>query len=569
MLPASAFLLALCAPARQAAPLAEFAAHPASGAVPLHVDFDDLSQGGVEFWLWNFGDGSTSTARAPFHDYTRPGTYTVTLTVTGPAGSDSELKQDLVRVEPVRPHTLRRANVVLIVLDDVGLDRIALYGEVPPGSRAPCTPSIAALAAKGVVFHHAYANPLCSPTRAQILTGRHGFRTGVGSLVKPSGSRSGLSAAYETALPELLFDYDSSCVGKWHLADPRADGLQHPLASGFHYFAGTMFNPGAPPVDFGDGALDCSVNGRHGYYSWVKTWAAHTPGRLEQTCSKVYLTTDTADEAIARAKSMSWPWFLQVDFNAAHLPSQRPPAYLLRPPPLCTPRNFQGQNDVGLAAANEVIEALDTELGRLIDGVRAVDPEAYFILISDNGTDQEIARGSAGSCFGPDRSKGTLYEGGIRVPLIVSGPSVVPGACDALVSAVDLYATVAELAQVPSAAQDSVSLVPYLRGRMDPLRSTVYSEFFEPNCVTPDAPSTPAFAPHRHMRAIRNERYKLLRYTDDNGGEEELFFDLWNDPCEQMDLCPGRGPCAPDVLAPEQAHSFLALQAELVAMGVY
>lgn len=468
----------------------------------------------------------------------------------------------------VRPRELDRPNIVLVVLDDLGVDRIGLYGETPVGFQPPCTPSIDALAAQGVLFTRAYADPLCSPTRAQILTGRHGFRTGIGGLVDHSGSRNGLSAVLEDTLPEILVDYDSSCVGKWHLANPTTDGLQHPLDSGYHYFSGSMFNLSVPPVDFGSGPLDCSPNGPLGYYSWVKARDVGT-GVLQQTCSTTYATTDTADEAIARAQSMSSPWFLEVSFNASHAPAEMPPPALCPPSGTCGLQYCQSGNGTPPEIADAMVEALDTELGRMIAGIRAVDPDTYFIVISDNGTDSIAARGPAGGCYGPDRSKGTLYQGGIRVPLMVAGPRVVPGVCDRLVSAVDVFATVADLAHVPSSGQDSVSLLPYLRGRMHPRRSTVYCENFTPNFVTPDDPNMPDLAPRTHLRAVLNTQYKLIRYTDENGLEEEAFFDLAADPCEQQDLFPGFGPGDPGTLAPAEAANFLALKAELVALGVY
>lgn len=467
-------------------------------------------------------------------------------------------------------------NVLLIVVDDMGVDRLGAYC-VAPDLQPPCTPHIDALAARGLVFERAFGNPMCSPTRAQILTGRHGFRTGVGGVVDVKGSRTGLSTR-ERILPEVLAGYDSSMVGKWHLADPRTDGLQHPLDSGFRYYAGALYNLRSPPLAATDPAL-CPRRGTfgYGYYNWVKTCAPAGSGALVETCSSTYATTDTADEAIARARAMRPPWFLEVAFNAPHTPFETPPAALCVQDERCGLQigSRVARSDVELSDAeisDMMVEALDHELGRTLAGIRAVDPDVVVVLIGDNGTDETAARPTAAGCFADERVKGSLFQGGIRVPLIIAGPGVVPGRCDALVSAVDLFATVAELAgqQIGTDGHpeqmDSISLVPYLRGRREPLRRTVYSENFRPNFAPPPPGS---FAPETHLRAVQDERFKLVRWTTARGLVEELFFDLEEDPCEQRDLAPDFGPADSGRLTPLQAAHLRALQEELVLLGVF
>jgi arylsulfatase A-like enzyme len=473
----------------------------------------------------------------------------------------------------VAPRSDERPNIVLIVLDDVGLDKLGAYCSVAPELRPPCTPNIDALARSGLLFRQAYASPLCSPTRAQILTGNYGFRTGVGGLVDFAGGEPGLSAARARTLPEVLAGYDSSLVGKWHIADPRIDGLQHPLESGFRYFAGSMFNLSVPPVDFGGGALDCRREGRaEGDYShWVKTCDPSGSGVLEQTCSRTYATSDTTDEAIARVRAMRSPWFLEVAYHAAHRPFHAPPPELV-PSGACDFQYGRLERRTMPEDADAMVEVLDRELGRLLSAIRARDPRAYVLLVSDNGTDEAAVDEDALGCFDRAHSKGTVYQAGIRVPLIVAGPDVVPGTCDALVSAVDLFATVVELARAgaPAAASpctDSISLVPYLRGGREPLRETVYTELFRPNFVPAEGPLR--FTPDRHTRVILNRRFKLIRFTDEDGRVEERLYDLEEDPCEERDLAPGFGIADPGKLTPLQAANLLALQDELRALGVF
>jgi arylsulfatase A-like enzyme len=155
------------------------------------------------------------------------------------------------------------------------------------------------------------------------------------------------------------------------------------------------------------------------------------------------------------------------------------------------------------------------------------------------------------------------------VPLFIAGGSVVQGECSALVSAVDLFGTIADLAQVSWSADDSVSLAPYLAGDMTPLRSTVYAEEFSPNFISPDKQGQPPFEPTVHTRAIRNERYKLIRFTTSTGAQEELFYDLLSDPCESVNLCPGFGNCTGAGLNASESANLQALRDELTAMGVY
>lgn len=462
-------------------------------------------------------------------------------------------------------------NILLICLDDVGVEKVSAYGEGPANVSSPCTPSIDRLAERGVLFRNAWANPLCSPTRAQLLTGRHGFRTGLGAAITSTSDR-GLSVALEHTLPEVLSGYDGSAVGKWHLAAlnevaGNGQGLQHPLNSGFAFFAGSMSNLDRPAFPCGVGCVPQGCPPPRTYTNWVKTSDLQGIGFLEQACTQTYATTDTADEAILRAQSMQWPWFLYVSFNAAHSPIHDPPT--CHTTGTCETQHCPSAPPQPKALRyNAMIEALDSELGRLLTEVYAVDPDVYVFLIGDNGTPPAAAQGPAGDCFSPSKVKGTLFEGGVNVPLIVSGPGVQPGEIKALVCATDLFATIAQLAGTTVGAEDSVSMLPYLFGDSTPLREMVYAESFTPNQDSPDHWSTPPFAPLTHARAIRDARFKLVRTTDSAGLVAEEFYDLRSDPCESFDLCPGGGPCSPAQLPPLAQEHYQRLRLELFALGV-
>jgi arylsulfatase A-like enzyme len=305
-----------------------------------------------------------------------------------------------------------------------------------------------------------------------------------------------------------------------------------------------------------------------GFTNWVKTSDPAGTGELVQNCTSTYITTDTANEAIARAQIMQPPWFLYVSFNSAHTPIHDPPLCLTRG--TCATQYCPSvPTDPEQHRYNAMVEALDEEIGRMLAGIFAADPQAYIFLIGDNGTSGRGAQGAAGSCFDPLRSKFTLYEGGINVPLIVKGPGVVLGENTQLVNSTDLFATIARLARVNVSAEDSVSLAPYLFGSEANRRTFVYAERFQPNQATPDHPSTHPFNPTAHGRTIRDSRCKLIRFTDDTGAEDEELYDLEIDPCEMNDLCPGPGPCDPATLTAEQRIHYEALKAELISMGVY
>ena len=127
----------------------------------------------------------------------------------------------LVLVAPVAPSSAQklaarsldeRPNIVLIVLDDMGVDKVGAYMEGPIGLAPPCTPNLDSLAAGGVLFRNVWTNPVCSPSRAQLLTGLHSFRNGVGMGVPPDGSQLGLDVHAHPMLPRVLTGYDSSAV---------------------------------------------------------------------------------------------------------------------------------------------------------------------------------------------------------------------------------------------------------------------------------------------------------------------------------------------------------------------
>ncbi|MFQ5644408.1 MAG: sulfatase-like hydrolase/transferase [Thiogranum sp.] len=379
-------------------------------------------------------------------------------------------------------------NILLIIADDFGVDAHGLYGIA--SSAAP-TPTIDSLATQGVRFDRAWSNPVCSPTRASILTGRYSFRTGVGSAT----TNQAIDKDEYTVADALgSMGYSTALIGKWHLG---TDLFNSPDRLGFDHYAGYL-----------SGQLP-------DYYNWDKvTNGVHT------TVTN-YATTENVDDAISwvtaqEASDPNKPWFLWLAFNAPHDPFHKPPDNLHSFDYLSGTTTDITANPLPYYQA--MVEAMDTEINRLLNAIDRAN--TTIIFIGDNGTPKEVAVPPANTL----RVKGTLFQGGVWVPLIISEPGVTltSETNGALVNAADLFSTIIEIAGgavsnlVPSGtAIDSVSLVPLLQ---NPALSSqceyVLAEQFNQPPKNIDG------------KTIRNDQYKLIRY--DLGGER--FYRMSNDP---------------------------------------
>jgi arylsulfatase A-like enzyme len=410
-------------------------------------------------------------------------------------------------VAPSLPATRHPANLLIVVADDLGVDQLAAYGE---GQSVPVTPTLDALAQGGVLFRNAYGYAYCSPTRAAIMTGRHPFRTGMGTYMQPGEESAFALQPEEVTLPEMLASaphahFRCAAFGKWHLGNATVGGSMAPNLAGFQHFEGIDGNIAAP----------------YDYSFWPKTVDGV---QQDQT---VYATTDTVDSALAWIGTAPEPWFAYVAFNSNHTPLHIPPDGLYTSDvstadPHFNPRPFF----VAMA------EAADAELGRLLDGLGPERQRTNVIFLGDNGSPEQMVVAP----IPPYQCKGSFYEGGIGVPLIVSGPAVLaPGTeVGAMVQVTDLFATAAELAGVQLSKAvpadhplDSLSLVPFLRDpAAPPLRSTVFSQLFSPNGFGEK---------DEWFETLRGERYKLV----EQGGSPDRLFDLLLDPYETNDLLLG------------------------------
>ena len=359
-------------------------------------------------------------------------------------------------------------NVLLIIADDMGLDSTVGYNI---GNQKPNMPNLEKLINSGLKFNNVWANPVCSPTRSTIITGKYGYRTSV-LTVDNSLSTS------ETSLFKYLeenSDYNSALIGKWHLSGKPPDH-NHPSNMGIDYYAGII------------------GGGIQNYYSWPFS----KNGNSSQ--STVYSTTKLTNEAIEWINNQDSSWFLWLAYNAPHTPFHIPPQNL----------HSQGQLDPNSSSIDAnplpyylaMIESIDTEMGRLTESINEeVLNNTTIIFIGDNGTPNQVAQQ-----FNSRRVKGTLYKGGINVPMIISGNQVSRKNEEenALINTTDLFTTISELCGINNLnMNDSKSFKKLLNNSFDSSsREYVYSEIGNENYT------------------IRNSTHKYIRFED---GSEALY----------------------------------------------
>jgi len=402
-------------------------------------------------------------------------------------------------------------NILLVISDDLGLDASSNYAV---GIETPVTPTLDALAANGLVFDNAWAYPACSPTRATILTGKYGFRTGVlwpGDEI--SLNETSLQSFINTNVPNT---YNHAVVGKWHLAGQNRNQpgyVDHPNLMGIDYFAGLI----------GGGVGD--------YFSWPLV----ENGRSSD--SEGYTTTAFVDLTIDWIAGQQGPWFAWLAFNAPHTPFHLPPLGLHDRDTLS---DAQADIDADpLPYYLAMIEAMDRELGRLLASFSAeTRANTVIIYIGDNGTPRQVVQGHVRT-----HGKGSVYEGGVAVPLIISGRGVtrIGERESALVSSVDLFSTIADLAGTGyKESDDSKSFAGLLSSATADPREYAYAE------IKNDT---------RDDWTIRNGRYKLIQRLS---LAQELY-DLDADPFEQDDLLFNGTDAAEAVILAE-----LQMQADLI-----
>lgn len=364
-------------------------------------------------------------------------------------------------------------NILLVISDDQGLDASAQYNF---SEDLPTTPVLDRLANTGVVFDNIWATPACTTTRATIITGKYGINSGV-NYVPAELSNEHVILQQFLKNNTLTQSYQSAVFGKWHLGGGNSIA-SHPNDVGVDYYAGNLGN-----------LTD--------YFNWELT----INGQMQT--STQYHTTHITDLAIDWITQQSKPWFAWVAYSAPHSPFHLPPEELhARELSGSTDDITNNRRDYYLAA----IESMDAELGRLIDSLDVdVRDNTLIIFIGDNGTPKGVIDTSV---FERSHAKGSLYQGGVAVPMVISGKGVsrINERETALVTATDLYATIAEAAGTQiSQINDSFSFYSLLSNENYSSENTIYTEF-ESSEIT--------------GWAVRNNAYKLIQFQD---GTQELY----------------------------------------------
>ncbi|GAB5561931.1 MAG: hypothetical protein SynsKO_35780 [Synoicihabitans sp.] len=387
-------------------------------------------------------------------------------------------------------HHAERPNLVLIVTDDQGYWDVGFNGctDIP-------TPNIDRIAREGARFENGYVTyPVCGPSRAGFMTGRYQGRFGFRNnpTLNPMDANAGLPVE-EDNIAEVLdrVGYYSGIVGKWHLGThprfrPNVQGFDEFygfVAGGHRYFPEDLIYPDIESVD------------RRG--GWYETKLRRNDVAVE---TDEYLTDELSNEAVDFiARNHADPFFLFVAYNAPHTPMQASEKYLQR---------FAHIDDKLRRTYAAMVSAVDDGVGRILQEIDAqgIAENTLVVFFSDNG-----GASNNGSINTPLRgNKGTLFEGGMRVPFAMRWTGQIPAGLDYQhpVSSLDVLGTMAGVTGVEIAAKrplDGVNLLPYLKGK----KSGPPHDFLFWEMLTKQA------------RAVRHGDHKYVIMEKD--GEEALY----------------------------------------------
>jgi len=315
-------------------------------------------------------------------------------------------------------------HIIYIVADDLGWADVGFNGSDIP------TPNIDALAAEGARLGQFYTQPMCTPTRAALMTGRYPLRYGLQTGVIPSAGTYGLPTD-EYLMPQALRDagYRTALVGKWHLG--HADTKFWPMQRGFDSFYGALV-----------GEIDHFEHASHGVKDWYRDNAPLDEAGFDNT-----LFGQEAARVI-EGHDPAQPLFIYLAFTAPHSPFQAPEEYV---------RRFAHVEDEQRRLYSAMVSVMDDEIGRVVAALEAKGMRENTLIVfhSDNGgvRDSMFAGESKvgdnlPASNGPFRAgKGTTYEGGTRVCACVNWPGRVrPGEVTGMLHVVDMLPTLAALA---------------------------------------------------------------------------------------------------------------------------
>jgi len=428
-------------------------------------------------------------------------------------------------------------NIVYIIADDLGWKDVGFRGSDIR------TPNLDKLAKGGAIFEQFYAQPMCTPSRAALMTGRYPHRYGLQTIVIPSAGTYGL-ATDEWLLSQALKEagYKTAIVGKWHLG--HADRKYWPLQRGFDYHYGPIL-----------GEIDYYTHSAHGTIDWYKN------NRLLK--EEGYVTELLGEDAVKLIKEhdAKTPLFLYLAFTAPHAPYQAPEKYL---------DEYKNIADPTRRAYAAMITVLDNEIGRVVAALdeRGMRDNTLIVFQSDNGGPRsamftgevDTSKLTIPSDNGPYRDgKGMLYEGGTRVVALANWPGhIKPGSVvDEPIHIVDMYPTLTALAGAPAGKGkpvDGLDVWPTISaGKPSPRDEVVYD--IEP-----------------FRAALRKGDWKLVWKTTLPSRVE--LFNLEQDPYEKTNLAAKYPEKVKElqqeieVMGSEAAQPLFLLEAFGVAKGI-
>lgn len=434
-----------------------------------------------------------------------------------------------------------KPNVVFILADDLGLNDLSLYG-----SKFYETPNIDALARRGMKFNRAYsASPLCSPTRSSILTGLNPARIGItaptchlpeavlekGAVKNAPPNVKALTATSVTRLKTDYYNlgeafkengYVTAHFGKWHLGPEPYSPLQHGFDTDIPH------TPAPSPLG-------------NGFFHPFPVWKNHgKPGdNLED------LVADEAVKFIAQHKDQ--PFFLNYWSFQAHSPWQAKDKQIDKYRAKADPSSLQ-RNPVYAG----MVETLDEVVGRLVAALdqAGVLENTIIVFTSDNGPyfisnkehmPAEFHKVPVTSAYPLRAGKGTIYEAGTRVPLVIVWPGQIkPGSeSNALMQSTDFFPTMADIFEwkVPSALKfDGISQRPVLEKNAS-VRTELFCHFPHSQ-ARGDYEKMPAPTPNSPASYVRSGDWKLIRFYCDNADQSDRheLYNLASDPGERIDL---------------------------------
>ncbi len=342
--------------------------------------------------------------------------------------SEDTVQSDTISTEdPENNVTGKKPNIVLILADDLG------WGDVGYHGSDIMTPNLDNLAAEGVTLDRFYTSPICTPTRAGLLTGRYPDRYGLRNDVIRPWAEEGLDLD-EQLLPEFLANYgyeNRALIGKWHLGHGR--WAYHPMNRGFTYFYGHL-----------NGAIGYNNLQREGERDWHENFAP--------SADEGYSTDLITNKAIEKLKSFAnagSPFFMEVAYNAPHTPLVAQREYLdmygFDPDiPRFEPGKGKGNTERQTYAA--MVTNMDDGIGDILDELNSLglSDNTLVLFFSDNGADEKNKGGSSGELRG---AKLTEWEGGIRAPALIRWPEAFEGGweLEQYMTYLDIFPTIAEV----------------------------------------------------------------------------------------------------------------------------